>query len=90
MYTSQLSFIAGIISTLMFASSNVPMLLKAFKTRDLRSYSLAHIVLSNVGNGIHWLYIIDLPPGPIWALHAFYTVATALMLIWYLQQRHQA
>ena len=26
-----------------------------------------------------------LPPGPIWLLHAFYLVTTALMLAWYLR-----
>ena len=82
-----LSLIAGIISTVLFAGSNVPMLLKAFKTRDLRSYSLTHIAMSNLGNAVHWVYIIGLPAGPLWLIHGFYTVTTALMLIWYLQQR---
>jgi hypothetical protein len=85
MDAQQLSLIAGMISTAMFASSNVPMLIKAFRTRDFRSYSFAHIVMSNVGNAVHWIYIAALPWGPIWFLHAFYTITTALMLIWYLQ-----
>lgn len=82
-----ISFVAGMVSTTLFASSSIPMLLKAFRTRDLRSYSLLNIVLSNIGNGIHWLYIVGLPFGPIWFLHSFYTISTALMLLWYLQHR---
>ena len=49
------------------------MLLKAFTTHDLRSYSLTHIALSNVGNLIHWVYVASLPVGPIWFLHGFFT-----------------
>ena len=82
-----LSTLAGMISTVMFAGGTVPMLHKAWKTRDLRSYSLTHLLLSNVGNLIHWLYIAALPIGPIWLLHSFYTVATAIMLVWYLRHR---
>jgi len=59
------------------------MLLKAIKTRDLKSYSLGHLVLSNLGNLIHWVYVTSLPFGPIWFLHGFYTLVTAVMLIWY-------
>lgn len=84
---ANLSLIAGIISTVLFATSNIPMLVKAFRTRDLRSYSLIQIALSNAGNAVHWVYILDLPAGPIWILHGFYTVSTALMLIWCLRQR---
>lgn len=87
MQTQQLSLVAGILSTVLFAASNIPMLLKAFRTKDLRSYSPLQIILSNVGNAVHWFYILGLPAGPIWILHGFYTVSTALMLIWYLQQR---
>jgi hypothetical protein len=28
------------------------------------------------------VYVFDLPPGPIWALHGFYLVTSALMLLW--------
>ena len=71
----------------MFASSNIPMLVKAFRTRNLQSYSLLNIALSNVGNAVHWVYVAGLPWGPIWFLHGFYTVTTALMLVWYLRHR---
>ena len=60
------------------------MLLKAFRTKDLSSYSLGNILLSNVGNVIHSIYVFNLPPGPIWLLHSFYLVTMALMLVWYL------
>ena len=45
-----LSLIAGTISSIILATSNVPMLWKAYKTRDLRSYSLLNIVLVNAGS----------------------------------------
>jgi hypothetical protein len=61
------------------------MLVKAFRTKNLRSYSLSNIVLINVGNLIYWLYISNLPFGPIWVLHTFYTVAEIFMLLWYLR-----
>ncbi len=77
--------LAGTMSTLIFASSLLPMLVKAARSKDLSSYSLGNIALSNVGNVIHSVYVFHLPPGPIWALHTFYLVATALMLVWYLR-----
>ena len=80
-----LPVLAGTVSTLIFASSVLPMLVKAVRTRDLSSYSLGNIVLSNVGNVIHSVYVFSLPPGPIWAMHSFYLVATGLMLFWYLR-----
>jgi uncharacterized protein with PQ loop repeat len=80
-----LPVLAGTVSTLIFASSVLPMLVKAVRTKDLSSYSLGNIVLSNVGNVIHSVYVFSLPPGPIWAMHSFYLVATGLMLFWYLR-----
>jgi hypothetical protein len=88
--TQSLALLAGTLSTLMFISSNFPMLLKAFKTQDLRSYSLTHIALSNVGNLIHWIYIASLPVGPIWFLHGFFSITTALMLLCYLRYQRRA
>jgi uncharacterized protein with PQ loop repeat len=81
----KLPLIAGTISTTIFALSTLPMLLKAFQTKDLKSYSLGNILLSNMGNVIHSVYVFNLPPGPIWLLHAFYLVTTGLMLVWYLR-----
>jgi hypothetical protein len=80
-----LPVIAGAVSTIIFAASTFPMLQKAFRTKDLRSYSLGNIVLANGGNAIHSVYVFNLPPGPIWLLHSFYLVTTGLMLCWYLR-----
>lgn len=84
-----LPIIAGTISTTMFALSMLPMLVKAFQTKDLGSYSLGNILLSNVANLVHSLYVFDLPPGPIWLLHTFYLLSMALMLAWYLRYEWQ-
>lgn len=80
-----LPLIAGTLSATIFAFSTLPMLLKAFRTKDLKSYSLGNILLANVGNIIHSVYIFNLPAGPIWLLHAFYLITTGLMLVWYLR-----
>jgi len=80
-----LPVMAGMISTTIFACSELPMLLNAFRTKDLRSYSLGNILLANAGNLIHSVYVFHLPAGPIWALHSFYLLSTALMLIWYVR-----
>lgn len=81
----QLSLFAGICSTILFTTSTIPMLLKALRTRDMQSYSVSQIALSNLGNGVHWLYILGLPFGPIWFLHGFHTLTTAVMLVWCVQ-----
>lgn len=80
-----ISLVAGIISSNVFAIGYLPMLIRAFRTKDLRSYSVSNLLLSNLGNMIHWLYIINLPFGPIWFLHTFYTLVTAMMLFWYMR-----
>jgi uncharacterized protein with PQ loop repeat len=80
-----LPVVAGAISTVVFALSALPMLAKAARTRDMTSYSLGNILLSNVGNVVHSIYVFHLPAGPVWVLHSFYLVSTALMLIWYLR-----
>lgn len=77
--------LAGIASTMLFAFSNLPMVLKAAHTRDLRSYSLGNLVLINVANGVHSLYIFSMPAGPLWLLHGFYLVASASMLAMFLR-----
>ena len=82
---ANLPFIAGILSTAIFALSTFPMLRKAFQTKDLGSYSLSNIMLANAGNLIHSVYVFHLPPGPIWLLHSFYLVTTGMMLFWYLR-----
>ena len=82
--------IAGTISTIIFALSTLPMLYKASKSKELGSYSLGNILLSNVGNLVHSIYVYSLPFGPIWVLHSFYLVTTAMMLIWYLRYEREA
>jgi hypothetical protein len=84
--TAQL--MAGSISSLFFISSNLPMLWKVFRTKNLRSYSFAHILFNNIGNIIYWLYISSLPLGPIWIMHTFYTVTSILMLIGYIRYEY--
>lgn len=79
------SLLAGSISTAVFVVSTLPMLVKAARTKDLGSYSLENMVLTNVGNLIHSVYVFSLPAGPIWALHGFYLLTTALMLVWYVR-----
>lgn len=80
-----LATIAGFISTALFALGTLPMLAKAFRTRNLASYSLGNILLSNVGNIINTIYVFQLPPGPVWFLHSFNLLSTGLMLVWYLK-----
>jgi hypothetical protein len=80
--------LAGMVSTAVFAGGTLPMLHKAPRTRDLSSYSLGNIALANVGNAVHSVYVFNLPRGPIWFLHTFYVVSSALMLYWYLRCRH--
>lgn len=75
--------VAGAISTTLFAVSHVPMLVKAFRSKDLTSYSLSNLVLTNVANAIHSIYVWSLPVGPVWLLHCFYLVSSALMLLWH-------
>lgn len=82
-----ISLLAGMISTSIFTLSHIPMLVRAFRTKDLRSYSAANLVLANLGNAFHWLYVANLPFGPIWFLHSFYTLVAGMMLFWYLRYR---
>lgn len=81
--------IAGSISSLIFATGTLNMLIKAWRTKDVHSYSVAQLVLNNIGNLVHWLYISSLPLGPIWFLHGFFTLSTALMLLWYGLYHHR-
>jgi hypothetical protein len=78
---------AGVMSTGLFAMSYLPMLVKAARTKDLSSYSLGNLATTNAGNVVYSLYVFSLPFGPIWFLHGFYLVASALMLVWFLRYR---
>jgi len=80
-----LNVAAGVVSTVIFALSMMPMMVKAARTKNLESYSLGHIVLTNAGNAVHSVYVFSLPVGPIWALHGFYLVTAGTMLVWCLR-----
>jgi uncharacterized protein with PQ loop repeat len=82
--------IAGTASTVVFAVSNLPMLRKALRTRDVSSYSLSSMAMINAANAVYSLYVFSLPFGPIWALHTFYLVSCAIMLVLCLGQRRAA
>lgn len=82
-----IQIMAGSVSTVVFIVSSFLMVYKAYTTSDLESYSLGNLIFNNLGNLIHWIYISSLPLGPIWFLHAYYTLITALMLLWYFRFR---
>lgn len=82
-----ISLIAGLMSSLLFVSSSIPMLVKVCRTKDMHSYSYLNILLVNIGNLIYWLYILSLPPGPVWILHLFYTLSSGLLLVMYMRLR---
>jgi hypothetical protein len=75
----------GVISTLLFVAATLPMILKAWRTHDMRSYSLGNLLLVNVGNVLHAVYLLHLPPGPIRLLHGYNLLVAAMMLIAYLR-----
>ena len=77
-----LPVLAGTVSTVLFAAGMFPMLLKAARTKDLASYSLGNLVLSNLANAVHSIYVFNLPAGPIWVLHLAYVLASALLAGW--------
>jgi uncharacterized protein with PQ loop repeat len=81
---------AGMIATMVFAISNLPMLRKALRTRDVSSYSLPSMIMINAANAVYSLYVFTLPFGPIWALHTFYVISCAIMLALCVRQRRSA
>jgi uncharacterized protein with PQ loop repeat len=85
MSAEALPLLAGSVSTAIFVISYLPMVIKAIRTRDLTSYSHANLLLANLGNAVHSIYVYSLPAGPIWALHSFYAATGAFMYIWYLR-----
>ena len=86
---NSLPLVWGTIAMVCFVFSQIPMLARALRTKDLRSYSLLHLTVTNLGNVAYWVYVSTLPFGPIWVMHAFYTLSTALMLLWYLRYRQR-
>ncbi len=89
MEMDELQFFAGTASSLIFIMATLNMVVKAFLTKDMESYSIGALVLNNIGNAIHWLYIVSLPVGPIYVLHGFFTLATIFLLVWALIYRHR-
>ena len=83
----QVQIFAGSVAGLIFAAASWKMLVKAWRTKDLRSYSLGQIKLNNAGNLFYWVYVASLPFGPIWFMHAFFTLTSLLMLLWYFMYR---
>ena len=81
--------VAGSLATGVFVVSTLPMLVRAVRTRDLSSYSGANLAFATVGNLLQSLYVITLPPGPAWVLHAFNTGVTGFMLLWWLRFSHR-
>jgi uncharacterized protein with PQ loop repeat len=75
--------LAGMVSTVLFAVANLPMVVKAIRSGDLRSYSASALILGNVGNLVYTIYVLSLPVGPIWVLHGFYLTTMAIMLVLY-------
>lgn len=60
------------------------MLYKAYKTNDLKSYSLTNLIMALVGDLLYWVYLMGLPFGPVWMLHAFDTFCSLAILYFYL------
>jgi hypothetical protein len=83
MSLQHVGLLAGTVATGVFVVSYLPMLLKAARSKDLSSYSGSSLVLANVGNLVQAVYVATLPPGPLWFLHGFYLVVSALMLFWW-------
>ena len=80
---------AGSAAAAIFMISQLPMLIKARRTKDLTSYSFANIGLANLGNVLYAVYVVNVPFGPVWAIHAFNLTTSGLMLFWYLRHGHR-
>jgi hypothetical protein len=84
MTIDHLQLLAGSLSSLIFVSSNFPMLWKVIKTKNVKSYSLGQILLRNLGNWIYWIYVASLPVGPAWYLQCLFTLSGLVLLSCYL------
>ena len=76
---------AGSAAAGIFMISQLPMLIKACRTKNLSSYSLANIGLANVGNVLYAVYVCQVPLGPVWAVHGFNLTTSGVMLTMYLR-----
>ena len=71
---------AGSAAAAIFMISQLPMLIKACRTKNLTSYSFANIELANLGNMLYAVYVFQVPIGPVWAIHGFNLTTSGLML----------
>ena len=85
---NEFQILAGALSSLIFIGGTLSMLWKAWKTRDMASYSVSGLALNTFGNLMNWFYVLSLPLGPIYFLHGFHTIATGFMLIGSMVYRH--
>ena len=76
---------AGSAAAAIFMISQLPMLIKACRTKNLTSYSFANIGLANFGNVLYAVYVLQVPVGPVWAVHGFNLTTSGLMLTMYLR-----
>jgi uncharacterized protein with PQ loop repeat len=81
----EFALFAGSAAAAIFMIAQLPMLIKAGRTKNLTSYSFANIGLANLGNALYAVYVLQVPVGPIWAIHGFNLTTSALMLFWYLR-----
>ena len=86
----ELALLAGSAAAAIFMISQLPMLIKACRTKNLTSYSFANIGLANFGNLLYAVYLVNVPVGPVWAVHGFNLTTSGLMLFWYLRYRRPA
>ena len=64
--------------------------MKAVQAKDPSSYSPTLLLLTSPGNVLFSAYVFNLPVGPIWVMHAFYVVTSALILVWYFRYTRRA
>ncbi|HEY5846992.1 MAG TPA: PQ-loop domain-containing transporter [Microlunatus sp.] len=81
----EFALFAGSAAAAIFMISQLPMLIKACRTKNLTSYSFANIGLANVGNVLYAVYVLQVPLGPVWAVHGFNLTTSGLMLTMYLR-----
>lgn len=81
----QFALFAGSAAAAIFMISQLPMLIKARRTKDLTSYSFTNIGLANLGNLLYAVYVVQVPVGPVWATHGFNLATSGLMLFWCLR-----
>jgi uncharacterized protein with PQ loop repeat len=83
----ELALLAGSAAAAIFMIAQLPMLIKACRTKNLASYSFANIGLANLGNLLYSVYVLHVPIGPVWAIHLFNQTTSGLMLFLYVRYR---